>query len=175
MQLAMATRRGAKHVSAQPLVLRLVRYSDALGDAAFAKATQSATDTNLDRQSTYSSESNSVAKNRLRDRNDKSNSPGGPAMTSRNSRIGLALFFVYLALYAGFVLLAAFSPATLERTPLAGVNLAIWYGFGLIAAAFVLALVYGWLCRSAEPGNLDPGASPPNQVRNPQSAIRNPE
>jgi uncharacterized membrane protein (DUF485 family) len=76
-------------------------------------------------------------------------------MTSRNARIGLALFFIYLALYAGFVLLAAFSPTTLERTPLAGVNLAIWYGFGLIAAALLLALVYGVLCRTSEP------ASPP--------------
>ena len=33
-------------------------------------------------------------------------------------------------------------------SPLFGVNLAILYGMLLIAAAFVLALVYGWLCRS---------------------------
>jgi uncharacterized membrane protein (DUF485 family) len=30
----------------------------------------------------------------------------------------------------------------------AGVNLAIVYGMGLIAAALVLALVYAWLCRT---------------------------
>jgi uncharacterized membrane protein (DUF485 family) len=72
-------------------------------------------------------------------------------MTSRNTRIGLLLFFVYLTLYTGFVLLAAFSPTTLERTPLAGVNVAIWYGFGLIASALLLALVYGLLCRTSEP------------------------
>lgn len=72
-------------------------------------------------------------------------------MPSRNARIGLVLFFVYLAFYAAFVLLAAFSPATMERLPWAGVNLAIWYGFALIAAAFALALVYGWLCRNNEP------------------------
>ena len=70
---------------------------------------------------------------------------------TRNSRIGLALFFVYLAFYAGFVLLAAFSPETMERTPYAGVNLAIWYGFALILAAFILALLYGFLCRTSEP------------------------
>lgn len=69
-------------------------------------------------------------------------------MANRNARIGLVLFFIYLAFYAGFVLLAAFSPATLERT-YRGVNLAVWYGFALIAAAFVLALLYGWLCRSS--------------------------
>jgi uncharacterized membrane protein (DUF485 family) len=68
-------------------------------------------------------------------------------MPQRNARIGLILFFVYLAFYVGFVLLAAFAPTTMERIPFAGVNLAIWYGFGLIIAAFVLALLYGWLCR----------------------------
>ena len=61
-------------------------------------------------------------------------------MTKQTSRLGLSLFAVYLVLYGGFVLLAAFSPQTMEVTPLAGVNLAIWYGFGLIVAAIVLAL-----------------------------------
>ena len=82
-------------------------------------------------------------------------------MTTRNSRIGLLLFFIYLAFYAGFVILAAFSPETMERTPWAGVNLAIWYGFALIAAALLLALVYGYLCRievTSEPGRPAPGA-----------------
>jgi uncharacterized membrane protein (DUF485 family) len=55
---------------------------------------------------------------------------------------------VYLLLYSGFVLLAAFKPEIMELTPFAGVNLAIWYGFGLIIAALVLALGYGWACRS---------------------------
>jgi uncharacterized membrane protein (DUF485 family) len=72
-------------------------------------------------------------------------------MQPRNARVGLWLFFIYLAIYGGFVLLAAFSPATMQRTPLAGVNVAIWYGFGLIAGALVLALLYGWLCRVEEP------------------------
>ena len=73
-------------------------------------------------------------------------------MQHGSSRLGLFLFAVYLVLYGGFVLLAAFSPQTMEATPLAGVNLAIWYGFGLIVAAIVLALVYGWACRPSEPG-----------------------
>ena len=82
-------------------------------------------------------------------------------MANRNARIGLILFFVYLAFYGGFVLLAAFSPATMARTPWAGVNLAIWYGFALIAAALLLALIYGYLCRievTSEPGRPAPGA-----------------
>lgn len=76
-------------------------------------------------------------------------------MQPRNARVGLWLFFIYLAVYAGFVLLAAFSPATMARTPLAGVNVAIWYGFGLIAGALVLALLYGWLCRVEQPTAAD--------------------
>jgi uncharacterized membrane protein (DUF485 family) len=71
-------------------------------------------------------------------------------MPTGNTRLGVFLFAVYLLLYAGFVLLAAFAPATMESTPLAGVNLAIWYGFGLILAALVLALLYGWACRPSK-------------------------
>lgn len=71
-------------------------------------------------------------------------------MASRNARIGLALFAIYLAFYGGFVGLNAFSPATMESTPIAGVNLAILYGFALIVAAFVLALLYGAMCRTGE-------------------------
>ena len=83
-------------------------------------------------------------------------------MPNSNARLGVILFFVYLAFYAGFVLLAAFSPTTMARTPWAGVNLAIWYGFALIIAAFALALLYGWLCRpsasdeQADPNHRDP-------------------
>lgn len=65
---------------------------------------------------------------------------------SRNARIGIWLFGVYLLLYGGFVLINTFSPHTMELTPIKGVNLAILYGFGLIVAALVLALIYGWMC-----------------------------
>ena len=71
-------------------------------------------------------------------------------MQTRNSRIGLVLFGIYLLLYGGFVFLNAFSPESMEAIPLAGVNLAIVFGFGLILVAFVLALVYGFLCRTTE-------------------------
>lgn len=68
-------------------------------------------------------------------------------MQTRESRIGLALFFVYLLFYGGFVLLNAFSPRTMEMTPIPGLNLAVLYGLALIIVAFVLALLYGILCR----------------------------
>ena len=38
----------------------------------------------------------------------------------------------------------------MEVTPFAGVNLAILFGFGLIIAALVLALLYGALCDAGD-------------------------
>ena len=77
-------------------------------------------------------------------------------MDTRNARIGMVLFVVYLALYGGFVLLNAFSPQTMEATPLGGpftgVNLAILFGFGLILVAIVMSLLYGFLCKETGQG-----------------------
>ncbi len=67
-------------------------------------------------------------------------------MKSSNSRLGLKFFLFYLLLYGGFVGLSAFSPDAMEKMPLEGINLAIIYGFALIVAAFVLALIYGKMC-----------------------------
>lgn len=66
---------------------------------------------------------------------------------ARNARIGLFLFALYLAFYAAFVILTAFA-ADWMQTEIAGVNVAIYSGFGLIVGAFLLALVYLWLSRS---------------------------
>jgi uncharacterized membrane protein (DUF485 family) len=65
-----------------------------------------------------------------------------------NTRLGLILFAVYLVFYLGFVLINAFAADLMETSTLAGLNLAIVYGFGLIVAAIVLALIYGVMCRS---------------------------
>lgn len=65
----------------------------------------------------------------------------------RNARLGLVLFAAYLAMYGGFMALAAFSPQTMASTPFGGTNLAILYGMGLIVGAIALALLYMVLCR----------------------------
>jgi uncharacterized membrane protein (DUF485 family) len=69
------------------------------------------------------------------------------ATIARNSRLGLILFAVYFVFYAAFVVLTAFG-ADWMQTEVGGINVAIYSGFGLIVGAFVLALVYLWLCRA---------------------------
>ena len=63
-------------------------------------------------------------------------------MPPRASPLGLALFWVYVALYGGFMALVLARPDLLALRPFGGVNLAIAAGMGLIVAAFVLAVVY---------------------------------
>jgi len=69
-----------------------------------------------------------------------------PEISAANARAGLVLFFIYLAFYAGFMGLAAFAPEAMGRPALAGVNLAITYGMGLIIGAFVIAALYMAAC-----------------------------
>jgi uncharacterized membrane protein (DUF485 family) len=57
------------------------------------------------------------------------------------SRTGLLLFWMYVLLYGGFMGLVLVRPDLLALRPFGGVNLAILAGLGLIAAAFVLALI----------------------------------
>ena len=73
-----------------------------------------------------------------------------PEISARNARYGLLLFAVYVTLYAGFMGLSAFEPQLMSKTPFGGVNLAILYGFGLIFAALVLAVIYMVLCRTRD-------------------------
>lgn len=73
-----------------------------------------------------------------------------PTVAAHNARVGMILFVLYLAFYAAFVLISAFAPAWMAQRPWAGINLAIWYGFGLIGAALGLSLVYSWLCRARD-------------------------
>jgi uncharacterized membrane protein (DUF485 family) len=70
-----------------------------------------------------------------------------PELTYRNARHGLMLFAIYLAVYAVFVWLAAFAPDIMGHPTQFGPNVAIVYGFGLIVGAFVLALIYMFLCQ----------------------------
>ena len=69
---------------------------------------------------------------------------------AHSNRLGLVLFGFYLAFYTGFVVINAVNPELMESTPVKGLNLAVLYGFGLIVAAFALALLYGLLAGRTE-------------------------
>ena len=65
-----------------------------------------------------------------------------PVVLPKANPVGLALFTLYLAGYAGFMYLAAFKSSLLVKEVIGGVNLAVVYGMALIAGAFVLAVLY---------------------------------
>ena len=72
---------------------------------------------------------------------------------ARNSKYGLILFSIYSVFYLGFVLVNAFAANWVEWVPMLGLNLAILWGFGLIALALVLSLIYGYLCWATVPAD----------------------
>jgi uncharacterized membrane protein (DUF485 family) len=71
-------------------------------------------------------------------------------VVAHNTRMGVILFVVYVLFYGGFMALSAFWPEAMSKPFLRGVNLAIVYGFALIVAALVLALVYMKICRKSK-------------------------
>lgn len=75
--------------------------------------------------------------------------------SQRNAKYGGVLFLVYLVVYAIFVVLNTFQPELMDQVPMAGLNLAIVYGVGLIVLALILALIYSWLCRTSIPHDSD--------------------
>ena len=77
-----------------------------------------------------------------------------PAAWRHNSRLGIVLFFIYFAFYAGFIGVAALNPHAMATPVLAGANLAVVYGLGLIFAAFALAALYMLLCKQEPPAEI---------------------
>ena len=65
-----------------------------------------------------------------------------------NARLGMGLFVVYLLLYGAFVVINAVWPSWMDRAAGMGLNMAVVYGLGLIALAFVIALVYALLSKN---------------------------
>ncbi len=72
------------------------------------------------------------------------------AVVAHNTRMGVVLFVVYVLFYGGFMALSAFWPEIMSQPWLSGVNLAVAYGFALIAAALVLAMFYMKACRKSK-------------------------
>jgi len=75
---------------------------------------------------------------------------GKDPATPYKTRIGMWMFLVYALIYAGFVAINLISPVLMEAEIFWGLNLAVVYGFFLIAFALVLALAYNHLCGKRE-------------------------
>jgi len=72
------------------------------------------------------------------------------AVVAHNTRMGVILFVVYVLFYGGFMALSAFHPQAMSKPFMGGVNLAVVYGFALIVAALLLAVVYMKVCRKSK-------------------------
>lgn len=66
------------------------------------------------------------------------------------TRLGLILFGIYGLVYAGFIFINAIKPKLMGTIILAGVNLAVVYGFGLIILAIIMGLIYNAMCTKKE-------------------------
>jgi uncharacterized membrane protein (DUF485 family) len=66
------------------------------------------------------------------------------------TKIGLILFIIYGIVYSGFIFINAIFPKFMGIKVLFGVNLAIYYGFGLIIFAIILGIIYNYFCTKEE-------------------------
>lgn len=75
---------------------------------------------------------------------------GKDPATGYKTRLGVWMFFIYAAVYAGFVAINVADPKKMEAIVFGGLNLAVVYGLGLIVFALLLALGYERLCTLRE-------------------------
>ena len=68
----------------------------------------------------------------------------------KKTRLGVILFLIYSAIYAGFVVIGALFPDALGGRIFANLNLAVVYGMGLIILAAVMGLFYNHFCTKYE-------------------------
>lgn len=68
----------------------------------------------------------------------------------KKARLGVWFFFIYLLFYGGFVAIGVLNYELLAVPVMMGLNLAVFYGMGLIAFAVLLGVLYNWLCSKYE-------------------------
>lgn len=66
------------------------------------------------------------------------------------AKLGVYMFFIYVLIYAGFIVINVANPKAMELIMFAGLNLAVVYGFGLIVLAIVMGIIYNHLCTKKE-------------------------
>ncbi len=66
------------------------------------------------------------------------------------AKLGIKLFWLYCLVYMVFVGIAVFATELMKTPVLAGANLAIAYGMGLIVFAILLGLIFNHACTKKE-------------------------
>jgi uncharacterized membrane protein (DUF485 family) len=66
------------------------------------------------------------------------------------AKLGAYLFFVYVIVYAAFIVINVASPQSMGTIIFAGLNLAVVYGFGLILLAIIMGIIYNHFCTKKE-------------------------
>jgi uncharacterized membrane protein (DUF485 family) len=64
--------------------------------------------------------------------------------------LGIKMFIAYALFYAGFIVINLLKPVLMETSIIAGLNLAVVYGFALIVIALIMALIYNRACGARE-------------------------
>ncbi|MEZ6139868.1 MAG: DUF485 domain-containing protein [Zavarzinella sp.] len=70
----------------------------------------------------------------------------------RNRRVGLWLFALYLLFYGAYVVISAWKPQWMAGDAFSGLNWAVVSGMALIFGAFLIALIYSFICRNPSGG-----------------------
>jgi uncharacterized membrane protein (DUF485 family) len=70
--------------------------------------------------------------------------------SKKKAKLGVRFFFLYLFFYAGFVAIGVLNYELLSKEVIAGLNLALFYGIGLILFAVILGILYNNFCSRYE-------------------------
>lgn len=70
--------------------------------------------------------------------------------SKKKARLGVWFFFLYLFFYGGFVAIGVLNYELLSQEIVAGLNLALFYGIGLIVFAVLLGILYNNYCSRFE-------------------------
>lgn len=71
-------------------------------------------------------------------------------VSAKKAKLGIRFFFIYLIVYGGFVAIGVLNFELLAVEVFKGINLAVFYGFGLIILAILLGVIYNYLCNRYE-------------------------